>query len=96
MERVYIGLPQDGGVQDREHVSFLNMWLERFIFCGCTVGPTSNFQVIAEQLAGGIHLPLGRYFLGATYHLLHEVSVKLSAGQPIGNIGVHGGSCKSR
>ena len=78
---------QTGTVQAREHVAFLNMWLERFVFCGRTIGPTTNFQAIAERLAQGDRLPLGRYLLGATYHLLHEVSMKLSAGQPVGNIG---------
>ena len=27
-------------VDDREHVAFLNMWLEKFIFCGSSCGPT--------------------------------------------------------
>ena len=76
-----------GTVQDREYVAFLNMWLERFFFCGRTVGPTTNFQAMAEHLAHGDHLPLGRYLLGATYHMLHEASAKLSAGQPVGSIG---------
>ena len=31
----------DGSViSEREYVAFLNMWLERFIFCGSSCGPT--------------------------------------------------------
>ena len=29
-------------VSAREHTAFLNMWLEKFIFCGKAVGPTNN------------------------------------------------------
>ena len=30
----------DGSIVDeREHVTFLNMWLEKFIFCGSSYGP---------------------------------------------------------
>ena len=32
---------KDGSaVSEREYVAFLNMWLERFIFCGSSCGPT--------------------------------------------------------
>ena len=40
-------------VGDRDHAAFLNMWLKKFIFCGKTVGPTSNIQMMAELLAIG-------------------------------------------
>jgi len=69
-------------VGQREHVVFLNMWLDKFVFCGRSVGPTSVNISAAERLADG-----GRYLLGSTYHLLHEVAVKLLLGQPIGNLG---------
>ena len=31
-----------GSVSVREHIAFLNMWLEKFIFCGKAVGPTTQ------------------------------------------------------
>jgi hypothetical protein len=62
---------KEGTVGQREHVAFLNMWLENFFFYGKTFGPTSNYQVVAERLAAGNHIPLGKYLLGAVYHLLH-------------------------
>jgi hypothetical protein len=71
----------------REHAVFLNMWLEKYIFCGKTVGPTSNTLNMAETLASGNHIPLGKHLLGSVYHLLHQVSVQLRADQPIGNLG---------
>ena len=39
-----------GSVSDREHTAFLMMWLDRFFFCGSTLGPTSNTQALAESL----------------------------------------------
>ena len=30
-------------LNQREHATFLNMWLEKFIFCGRSVGPTNAF-----------------------------------------------------
>jgi hypothetical protein len=68
-----------GLVNDREHTAFLNMWLEKFIFCGKTVGPTTNMQSIAEPLAIGHLIPLGKHLLGSAYSLLHQVFVKLLA-----------------
>ena len=39
----YIGKNmKTGSVSVREHTAFLNMWLEKFILCGKTAGPTSN------------------------------------------------------
>ena len=76
-----------GPVDDREHAAFLNLWLERFVFCGSTLGPTTNMQRVAEELAQGKQLPLGKFLLGATYPLLHQVSVRLSAGQSVGHFG---------
>jgi len=76
-----------GSVSVREHTAFLNMWLEKFIFCGKTVGPTNNTLKMAETLASGNLVPLGKHLLGSVYHLLHQVSTKLRAGQPISNLG---------
>jgi hypothetical protein len=63
------------------------MWLEKFIFCGRSVGPTNTFLPTAELLANGVRFPLGRYLLSSNYHLLHQVSQKLLLGEPIGNLG---------
>ena len=61
-------------VDDREHVAFLNMWLEKFIFCGSSCGPTYNHKYLAERLATGNEIPLGKYLLGSTYHLMHQIT----------------------
>ena len=37
-------------VSEREYVAFLNVWLERFIFCGSSSGPTYNHKLMAEHL----------------------------------------------
>jgi len=50
---------QTGSVGQREHAFFLNMWLDKFIFCGRSVGPTSVFLSAAERLANGNRFPLG-------------------------------------
>ena len=51
-------------VSEREHVAFLNMWLERFIFYGSSYGLTYNHKLMAEHLAVGKDIPLGKYLLG--------------------------------
>jgi len=76
-----------GHVGEREHAIFLNMWLDKFVFCGRSAGPTSVYLSAAERLATGGRFPLGRYLLGSVYHLLHQVAKKLLLGQPIGNLG---------
>jgi hypothetical protein len=48
-----------GIVGQRERAIFLNMWLEKFIFCGRSVGPTNAFLPAAELLANGVRFPLG-------------------------------------
>ena len=58
-------------ISEREYVAFLNMWLERFIFCGSSCGPTYNHKLMAEHLAVSIEIPLGEYMLGSAYHLMH-------------------------
>ena len=63
------------------------MWLEKFIFYGRSIGPTTNLQTLAKALASGSSVPLGKHLLGSVYNLLHQVSVKLSAGEPISNQG---------
>jgi len=63
------------------------MWLDKFVFCGRSAGPTSVYLAAVENLANGGRFPLGRYLLGAIYHLLHQVTRKLLLGQSIGNLG---------
>ena len=58
-------------VSEREYVAFLNMWLERFIFCGSSCGPTYNHKLMAEHLVVGADIPFGKYLLGAAYYLMH-------------------------
>ena len=43
----------ESNVSEREYVAFLNMWIERFIFCGSSCGPTYNHKLMAEHLAVG-------------------------------------------
>ena len=76
-----------GPVSQREHAIFLNMWLDKFVFYGRSVGPTSVYLSAAERLADGGRFPLGRYLLGSACHLLHQVTEKLLLGEPIGNLG---------
>jgi hypothetical protein len=39
-----------GLVTDEEHIAFLNLLLERCIFCGTTCGPTTNFMHLAHAI----------------------------------------------
>jgi hypothetical protein len=63
------------------------MWLDKFVFYGRSVGPTSVYLSAAKRLADGSRFPLGRYLLGAAYHLLHQMTEKLLLGEPIDNLG---------
>jgi hypothetical protein len=55
----------DGPLSDVEYRAFLNMWLCRFMFCGKANEPTMNHIVMAEDLAAGTSIPLGKYLLGS-------------------------------
>lgn len=44
-------------------------------------------QDLAENLKNMKKIPLGKYLLGVTYQMLHQVVAKLSASQPVGHIG---------
>jgi len=57
-----------GPVNAKEQTTFLNMWLDNFVFCGRSAGPTSVYLSAAERLANGGRFPLGRYLLGSAYH----------------------------
>ena len=61
-------------VSERKYVVFLNIWLERFIFCGSSCGPTYNHKLMAEHQAVGKDILLGKYLLGAAYYLMHQVA----------------------
>jgi hypothetical protein len=78
---------KDDTVSDKEHVAFLNMCLEKFVFCGKSFGPTSNYQIIAERLVTGSSIPLGKYLLGDVCNLFHQVALSLSTNSPIGTPG---------
>jgi hypothetical protein len=75
--------PGKGPITDLEHVAFLNMWLDRFFFCGASVGPTDNYLYIAEGLSQKQRFPLGRYLLGALYRTLHQSALKLRRSETI-------------
>jgi len=42
-----------GPVNIKEQTTFLNMWLDKFVFCGRSAGPTSVYLLAAERLANG-------------------------------------------
>ena len=69
-----------GSVTPREHVAFLMMWLEKFLFCG----PTTNWQFIAEALEAKKQFPLGKILLGYLYQMLNNASAKLAVGSIVG------------
>jgi hypothetical protein len=58
-------------VTEREHVPFLKMWLDRYLFCGQSCSPTFNYLVLAKRIAMDYEISLGKYLLGALYHLLN-------------------------
>ena len=73
-------------VSEREYVAFLNMWLERFIFCGSSYGPTYNHKLMTEHLAVGVEIPLGKYLFGAAHHLMHQIATQLLKNEPVHTI----------
>jgi hypothetical protein len=64
----------DDPLSEVEYRAFLNMWLCRFIFCGKANEPTRNYIAMAEDLATGHRIPLGKYLLGSVYHMLHQTT----------------------
>ena len=73
----------ESSVSDREYVAFLNKWLERFVICGSSCGPTYNHKLMTEHLALGKGIPLGKYLLGAAYHLMYQVAAQLLKNKPM-------------
>jgi hypothetical protein len=66
-----------------EYRAFLNMWLCRFVFCGKANEPTLNHIAMASHLASGNRLPLGKFFLGSVYHMLHQTVTQMYTSQRI-------------
>jgi hypothetical protein len=66
-----------------EYMAFLNMWLCRFVFCGKANEPTLNHIAMAENLAVGHLIPLGKYLLGSVYHMLHQTTYLMHTSQKI-------------
>jgi hypothetical protein len=66
-----------GPMTEREHMTFLNFWLEHFIFCGPSLAPTKIFLSLAYELAKGVTVGLGKLFLGEVYRYLHLTSSSL-------------------
>nr|BAC84429.1 hypothetical protein [Oryza sativa Japonica Group] len=73
-----------GSVTPPEHVAFLLMWLEKFLFCGSSCGFTTNWQFVAESLETKRQFPLGKILLGYLYQMLNNASAKLAVGSVIG------------
>jgi hypothetical protein len=73
----------DDPLTDVEYRAFLNMWLCRFIFCGKANEPTLNHIVMAEELATGTAIPLGKYLLGSVYHMLYQTTYQMHTNQKI-------------
>ena len=74
---------ESGSISDKEYKAFLNMWLCRFVFCGKANEPTLNYLLIAEDLAVGTYIPLGKYLLGTFYHMMHQISNQMRSGDKI-------------
>jgi hypothetical protein len=70
-------------VNEREYVAFLNMWLDKYLFCGSTCGPTFKFLPLVEKLALGSEIPLGKLLLGSLYNLMNQVAQHLMKNEPV-------------
>jgi hypothetical protein len=66
-----------GPVTEKEHTTFLNFWLEHFIFYGPSLAPTKNYLSLAYELAKGATVGLGKLFLEEVYRYLHLTSLSL-------------------
>lgn len=71
---------------EKERVAFLNMWLDKFLFCGSSCGPTANYLGLVEKLYGGTDYPLGKLLLGSLYHMLNQASQHLMKGESVPTI----------
>jgi hypothetical protein len=66
-----------GPMTEREHMAFLNFWLEHFIFYGPSLAPTKNYLSLAYELAKGVTVGLDKLFLREVYRYLHLTSLSL-------------------
>nr|AAK52154.1 hypothetical protein [Oryza sativa Japonica Group] len=73
-----------GSFTPREHVAFLLMWLKKFLFCGSSCGPTTNWQFVAKALESKKQFPLGKILLGYLYQMLNNASAKIAVGLVVG------------
>jgi hypothetical protein len=73
----------DSPLSEVEYRAFLNMWLCRFVFCGKDNEPTLNHIAMAEDLAAGHSIPLGKYLLGSVYHMLYQTTYLMHTSQKI-------------
>jgi hypothetical protein len=77
-----------GPMTEKEHTTFLNFWLEHFIFCGPSLAPTKNYLSLAYELTKGATVGLSKLFLREVYRYLHLMSSsllsqkKLKTGRP--------------
>nr|BAD69237.1 aminotransferase-like [Oryza sativa Japonica Group] len=76
-----------GPVTPKEQVAFLLMWLEKFLLCGSSCGPTTNWQFLAEALVTKKQFPLGKILLGYLYQMLNNASAKIIIGSVVGTGG---------
>jgi hypothetical protein len=76
----------DRSVSGREHTTFLNMWLDIYIFCGQACSPISNYLTLVERISSNSEIPLGKILLGALYNLLNRVSQHLMENKTIPTI----------
>jgi hypothetical protein len=74
---------KDNPLGEVEYRAFLNMWLCRFVFCGKANEPTLNHITMASHLVSGNRLPLGKFFLGSVYHMLHQTVTQMYTSQRI-------------
>nr|ABA95228.1 hypothetical protein LOC_Os11g44760 [Oryza sativa Japonica Group] len=72
-----------GPVTSREHTAFLLMWSEKFLFCGPSYGPTTNWQHVVEALEEKKQFPLGKFLLGYLYQTLNLASARIASGSAI-------------
>jgi hypothetical protein len=66
-----------GPVTEKEHIAFLNLWLEHFLFYGPSLALTKNYLPLAYELAKGSTVGLGKLFLGEVYRYLQLMSLSL-------------------
>jgi hypothetical protein len=72
-----------GSVTPREHTAFLLMWLEKFLFCGSSCGPTINWQFLAEALETKKQIALGKILLDYLYQTLINASARIATGSTV-------------